>query len=322
MQPTVAYTREAKSLAVAEFDLAMSRRGFIGHRVFPLLTRDKPAGVYPKIKLEALLREEATDRMEGGGYPRSEGAWETDSYVTSEIAHEAVIDNRKRAAYADILDAKMWETMRCEDIVLRKYERMCAAAAFNATTFSSYKTTITNEWDDYANADPLGDINTGREAIVTAFGQEPNALIINRNVFRNLRRVDQILDVVKQQNYQDASQITDADLARFFDLDYVFVAGGITNTANEADARSISRIWSNEYALLCRVATTNDPGEACLGRTFMWGEEGAMSGNELAVIAEEYMSDEVRGTVVRARTDAGIEVIFTVAGHLFDNVTT
>lgn len=326
LQNSTTITRLDLGLNVEEFNARMDRDGFIGHRVLPLLPRMKPDGDYPKRTLESILEEHKTTRDANGNYPRSGSQWTKDSYSTSERAHEATLDDRTTRKYEDIIDAEFWETERITDIVLRSYERAVAAAIFNATTWTgaALTTGITNEWDDSANAVPITDVDAAREKVVTGFGQEPNALIINRFVFRNLRNCTQIIDRVKYQGFFDVvpGRITEQMLADVFDLDMVLVAGGLTNTAVAPASRSISRIWSNEYAMIAKVGTTGDPSEACLGRTVQWSEEAATDGDRPSVIVEQYREDARRGDAIRARTDDQLKVMFTVAGHLLSNVTT
>ena len=70
------------------------------------------------------------------------------------------------------------------------------------------------------------------------------------------------------------------------------------------------------------VAVTDDPQEPCVGRTFLWNEENAGVGTdeELAVIVEEYREEGVRGSVIRARNDRDIVIMYKEAGHLLSNV--
>lgn len=326
LQAATTITRLDLGLSVDEFDARMDREGFVGHRVLPIVQRDKPTGDYAKRTLESVLQVHKTDRNANGEYPRSSSSWTKDSYSTTERAHEATVDDRTVRKYGDIVDAEFWETERVIDIVLRSYETDVAAAVFNTTTWTgaSLTTAVTNEWDDLANATPIIDINAARELIVTGFGQEPNALIINRKVFRNLTNVAEIVDRVKSQtfvNVQQSLMMTSQTIADALDIEFVFIAGGLENTANEASSRSISRIWDDEYAMLCKVSTGGDPSQAAIGKTVMWSEEGATDGERPGVIVEQYREENRRGDAIRARTDDQIKIDFAVAGHLLSNIT-
>jgi len=325
LQASSTITRLDLGLSVDEFDARADRDGFIGHRVLPIVQRTKPTGDYAKRTLESILQNHSTTRTAGGEYPRSSSKWTTDSYSTTERAHEATLDDRTTRKYDDIVDAEFWETERLIDIILRSYEVDAAAAVFNATTWTgaALTTAVGIEWSTSATAVPITNVDAARELIVSGFGAEPNALIINRLVFRNLRNVTQIIDRVKYQNFMDVvpGRITASQMAAVFDLDFVLVAGGIQNTANENVARSISRIWGNEYAMLCKISTTGNPSEAAIGKTVMWSEEGATDGERPGVIIEQYREESRRGDAIRARTDDQLKIDFAVSGHLLSNIT-
>ncbi|KPL05251.1 hypothetical protein AMJ85_12010, partial [candidate division BRC1 bacterium SM23_51] len=151
-------------------------------------------------------------------------------------------------------------------------------------------------------------------------GLWPNALIINRKVFRNLRNVEQIVDRLKYQGFVDVrpQMVTRAAMAACFDLDYVIVADCPKDSAAEGQDTTIANIWSDEYAMVCRVATTQDIREPCIGRTFHWGEDGSQIGG----LIESYRDESVRSDVVRVRHDVDEVVLYVEAGHLLSNVTT
>lgn len=323
MYPTSAVTRLQSGMLVSEMDLVMNRMGYIAHRVLPIITRDKPSGQYPLLTKEQLLQIRSTQRAPGGGYPRSSTGFSLSTYSTAEQGHEAPLDDRTVAAYDDVLDAEMWESERIRNIVLQNYEIEIADYLFNATTFSGKTAGVSTEWSTVASATPVSDVETRRETIYNATGYEPNALVINRQVFRNLRRSAQVIDTLKYQGFQDArpGEISAQALAISLDLDMIIVANGTKNTANEADAASLSRIWSSEYALLCRVATTSNPSEFCLGRTIVWDAEAALDGERMGVIMESYRDETVRGDVLRARTDWEKKIIDLDAAYLLSNIT-
>ena len=107
-------------------------------------------------------------------------------------------------------------------------------------------------------------------------------------------------------------------LASVFDLEEVIVAGPPRNAAIEGQDVSISPIWSNEYAMVAKLARSNDVREPCLARTFHWGEDGSDIGGTV----ETYRDETIRGDVVRVRHDVDELIMYTEAAQLFDNVTT
>jgi hypothetical protein len=304
--------------SMEEFGLAADRAGFIGLMALPVFEAAKQSGNFGKIPIEELLKNADTKRAPGSGYSRGEFTFEPATYACEENGHEEPVDDRQAEMYRDYFDAELVATERARDVVLRNMEKRIADLLFNSTTFTP--TTITNEWDDATNATPIDDVETAVQAVYDASGLWPNALIINRKVFRNLRNCDQIIDRVKYQGFVDAraENITAQALAQVFDLPKILIGGGTENTANEGQAASPGQIWSDEYAMVCRVAMTNDIREPCIGRTFHWSEDGS----DIGATVESYRDEKVRSDIIRARMDTDEVLLHTAAAALLDNVTT
>ncbi len=326
MQPTSAVfePREDLGLLYEEFDLVMNRQGFIGHLVMPIVTRDNQSGKFPRLTLAQLLQTLNTKRNPDGSYNRSKREFGDDSYETEEHGLEALLDDRTQSRYDDIIDAEVFEGEVIENALLMAYEQAVAARMFNATTFSGRTADVTDEWDDFTNAVPVTDVNTRKQTIKLACGVKPNALIINDAVLDNLKLCDQIIDTLKYQGFQDArpGEITKQAVAISLGLDEIIVAESVYNTVAVGGTATLSDIWSNEFALLARVAKTKNPMERCIGRTFMWSREGATNGEQMGIIGERYYEDARRGGVLRKRTDWGLENLQLECGYLFSNITT
>lgn len=308
--------------SLEEFNLAMDREGFIAHRVLPVFEVATQAGVFGRIPIEELLQNRDTTRAPRTGYSRGNFTFTTDSYACKEYGAEEPIDDRESKMYANYFDVEMIAAQRALDAILRDAERRVSALIFNATTWNGagLTTGITNEWDDLANATPITDVEAAVGKVYDGCGLWPNALIINRKVFRNLRNCAHIIDRINSEGAGSASKASDvtADmLARVFDLKYVLVAGGTDNTADKGQAFVGAPLWSNEYAMIARIAETNDISEPCLGRTFHWGADGSQVGGTV----ESYRDERVRADVIRVRHDVHEKVLYTESAHLLSNVT-
>ncbi len=299
-----------------EFDLAMNMQSFVGHKVLVPRPVAIQAANVGKIKLENLLSPMATKRSPGTGYKRSDFQFDSFSYATEEYGAEAPLDDRQLAMYADILDAETVHANRAANFVLQEYEQNCASAIYNTASGGFTSVAVTAKWNDPVNAVPIDDIISWRETIITSSGLVPNALVLNSYQFWNLINTQQVVDRVKYT--QTATQQVMAGLiAQALGLDQLIVAGGLQNTSNAPTARSISRIWSNSNVFLGRVATTDDPQEPCVGRTFIWSGDGPGApgtDEQLAIITEEYREEKLRGSVIRARNDRQIVVMYYQAG--------
>lgn len=320
---SLATLRPELSAAFQEFDLEANRRGYIGHRVLPVTNVAVQSGTFGRIPIEQLLQVRTTQRAPGSGYNRGDWKFETSSYATKENGWEEPIDDREAKMYQHYIDAEMVSTARAFDAVLSNAERRVAAMVFNPTTWTgaSLTTGITNEWDDYVNATPINDVNAAVTKVWEGSGLWANALIINRHVFRNLRMCEQVTERIASSGAGSPTKQTDvtpALLAQVFDLDFIIVADGAQNTAAEGKTASISSVWSNEYAMVARIATTNDFREPCLGRTFHWAGDGS----EVDGRVESYRDETVRSDIIRVRHDTDELILYKEAAHLLSNVTT
>ena len=306
-----------------EFDLEADAAGMVAAEVFPVVEVASQAGNFGKIPLEQLLQQRDTVRAPGSGYSRGNFTFEPAVYACVENGAEEPVDDRQAQMYADYFDAELIASQRAYAAVLRNAEQRVADAVFNTTTFtgSSLTTAVTNEWDDAPNATPIDDVEAAIQAIYDGSGLWGNALIVNRKVFRNLRNCDQVIDRINSAGAGNASKpsdVTAAMLAQVFDLEKIIVAGTSKNGANEGQTASPAQIWSGEYAMVAKVATTNDFREPCIGRTFHWGVDGSSIGGTI----ETYRDEAVRSDVVRVRHDVDEVMLYPQAGHLLSNITT
>lgn len=304
-----------------EFDLAMDRAGFVATRVLPVFEVQKQSGKFGKIPIEQLLQKRETKRASGAGYSRGKWTFTDASYATEEHGAEEPVDDREAEMYSDYFDAEVISGMRAMDAVLRNAEERVADAIFNTTTWTgaALTTAVTTPWATLATAVPLTDVEKAVIKVYDGTGIWPNALIMNRKTFRNLRNVAQVIDRIEASGAGSpakASDVTVQMLAQAFDLDFVIVAGASENTANEAAAATLAQLWSSDMAMVARVATSNDFREPCLGRTFHWGADGSNIGGTV----ETYRDENVRSNIVRVRHEVDEIVLYTEMGHLLTNL--
>jgi len=301
----------------------MDDAGFIATEVLPVVDVQSTAGHFGKISIEQLLFQGETRRAPGSGYNRGSWNFEPATYITEEHGWEEPVDDHEAADYAEYFDIEAISTMRAFSAVLRNAEKRAADAVFNPTTWTgaALTTVITHEWDDAANAVPITDVEAAVADIYAGSGMWANALIINRKVFRNLRNSAQIIGRIESGGSGSASKATDVTvemLKAVFDLEHIIVAGASRNSANEGQAATPTQIWSDEYAMVCRVSGSADMRDPCIGRTFHWSQDGSQVGGTV----ETYREESIRGNVVRVRHQVGETILYPQAGHLLSNVTT
>ena len=306
--------------SMVEFDTEQDRQGYIAYQALPVFNVMKQSGVLGKVPIEELLKNSETLRGNGGNYSRSTLQFTDDSFATREHGHEVPIDDREAEMYSDYFDVELLSSERARSVVMRAAEKRAAAKVFNATTWGSLTTGVTNEWDDAGNATPIADVEAASQSIYGQCGMWPNAIIMSRTVFRNLRLTDDIKNHVASLgagSSQLPANINVEHLKAAFDLKHIIIAGGTKNLANEGAAISLSEIWDDEYAMVCRVAETNDIREPCIGRTFHWSADGSLVGGTV----ETYRDPKSRSDIVRVRHDVDEKILYPECGHLLSNIT-
>lgn len=314
----VANLRPDISGMFTEYDLEANQARMIGLQVFPVFEAGLQAGPFGKITIESLLRAVRTNRSSGGGYNTTEFEFTNDSYATSEHGLVVPVDNRNAKIYANYFDAEVVAARLARHGVMVNQEARIAAKVFNTSTFTP--TAVTTEWSSADTADPISDVEAAVQRLY-AKGIIANALIINWKVFRNLRNCAAIIDRITSAGAGQSakpSEITAQLLATVFDIEQVIVAGAQSNSAAQGQAASINSIWSNEYAMIGRVASAGASiEEPCLGRTFHWGEDGSSIGGTF----ETWYDEDIRGDKIRCRMDTDEKLLYADAGELLSNIT-
>jgi len=300
MQPTSDTTISRPDLgqAIYETMMAAPTMGYIGMELMPIFRVREYMASYPVIPKEALFNLLDTARGPTGSYNRADDEFEEGFYKTVENGLERRVDDRFSAMYSSKFAYEMTIANILMRDILRAQEYRVANKLFSETNFKNAIAAGT-AWETVATASPKDDVATGKESL-RSNGIIPNTLAMSYGTFLDVTKNAE----VKTQIYQlfpdtaKTGQVSIEHLKAYFDVERVLVAGALKNTAKRGQDASLSGIWPDTYALLCKTSD-GDISEPCIGRTFLWNE-GA--GEE--VIAEEYYNDEVRSNIIRVRHDS------------------
>lgn len=318
---SIATLRPELAASVREWGGDAQAQGAIASLCAPIVRVQAQSGIFGRIKAEEMLKPVKLDRAPGAEYHRTDLKFETDTFATVEYGQEQTVDDRRAVLYASFLDAEQAASQQISWALQRAYEKRVADLLFNAGTFSA--TALTNEWDDQVNATPIADLNASIKRVYNASGLVPNTLIINWKVFRNLLLVDEIVDRLKYNGVMDVGVLGMAQarsaLAQAIGIDRILVGGMQRNTADEGQTKSLSPIWSDEYAMTAYIDDSGDPEAPTVARTFEYTEDGMQVAG---VTFESYRDEPRRGTVIRGRHESDEKVIYVAAADLMSNVTT
>lgn len=254
------------------------QNNYIASRVFPVIPVDKQSDLYFTYDKNAWFRDEAQRRAPatesaGSGYGVS-----TATYTADVFAFHKDVDDQTRANSDSPLNPDADATRFVTSRLLLKKEKQWAADFFVTGVWGT-STTPSALWDNYSTSDPINDIETGKQTILTNTGFMPNTLVLGYPVFRQLKNHPDIVDRIK---YTSSENITTAMLARLFEVENVYVAMGTNATNNEGETAAYSLI-QGKHALLCY--SNPNPGllAPSAGYTFTWRGVGGAFGSEVGV---------------------------------------
>ena len=277
-QPTRTASHVDSVLTNISVAYIQSQNNFIASKVFPVIPVDKQSDLYFIYSKNDWFRDEAQRRAPatqsaGSGYGLSTGTYSADVWAFHKDVDEQTRANSDSPLNPDA-DATRFVTSR---MLLRKEKQW--AADFFVTGVWGTSTTPSALWDNYSTSDPIEDIETGKETILTNTGFMPNTLVLGYPVFRQLKNHPDIVDRIK---YTSSENITTAMLARLFEVDNVYVGMGTNATNNEGETAAYSLI-NGKHALLAYVNPSPGLLAPSAGYTFAWRGVGGPFGSEVGV---------------------------------------
>lgn len=181
-----------------------------------------------------------TKRNPRGVYKEIDFGLSTDNYRAEEYGIEARIDDRERKNSPGALDLDIGKTRRTTNAILLARERRVANLVTNTANVTQNQTLSgTAQWSD-PTSDPAAIARAARTAIRSKTGVKPNKLAIGNDVFESLRIHPKLLD------FMDGGKPSVQDLAEFFEVQTVIVAGAIYNTAKEGQAATLVDLWGKD----------------------------------------------------------------------------
>lgn len=292
--------------------------------IFSPFPVQKNRGSYGVIPREASRKRGNVNKAAGSGYNRGEWNFEDATYRCRKRGWEEVKDDEEAAEYADLFDYEVVLGGRCRQVVLTEQEIRCKDLIHNTTTFAQSGNTglaVTNEWDDFEFADPIGDVQRGREGIRARSGFLPNTLQVAWQTWYDLWNCDQVKERRPVTILQDTPDPDDMAarraLATILGLKDILIGDQAYDSALEGQTTVIADIWSQEYAFLFyRDPNPRDIARPTLGRCHYNEKNGGL------LSYFDYREEAIEGEVIRAKQCVGEALVVSECGFLFSNIYT
>jgi hypothetical protein len=244
-------------------------QGFIVQDIFPAVPVAKQSDVYYKWTKGDFFRIPDTVRA-----PKTKGRSvvfnvSSDTYFAKNYAlvHEEAFEDMANAD--QILKSRQKRVRALKNLLTLDWENRVASLITSGSNLGSYTTLSgTSQWSDYANSDPVNDVETGKEAIRSTTGLDTNLMIIGHAAYRKLIHHPDILDRIK---YVQKGVVTADVLAAVFEVERILIGKAIKNTGEEELSDSFSDIWGDNV-VLAHVTRAPDPDgkDPSLGYAFRW----------------------------------------------------
>lgn len=284
---------------------------FVAQKVFPIVPVENASDLYYEFDIGDFMRDEAEVRGEssesaGSGYRLS-----TTPYSCRVVAFHKDIDDQVRANADSVLSLDMAATAFVSQKMAISRERKFAANHFVAGVWGT-DVTPAILWDA-ANSTPRKDVDAGKASILTKTGFIANTLTVSYPVFLALRSN---ADVRDQFKYVSEDSIDEAMLARYFDVQYFYVAKAVYNTAKQGSAHAGTLIMGKN-ALLTYTPPTPGHMTPAAGYCFAWrGFTGSINGQRV----KKFRMENIASDRVEAEHALDFKRVAASLGYFFSAV--
>ena len=233
-------------VALTNISIAYAPGTFIAGQVFPTVPVGKISNRYFIYTKADWLRREADVRAPGTRAARGDYGLTTGQYVCVERAiakgvPDEIADNADSPLNPDA-DATRWVT---NQLMLEK-ENDVAALAFGNSVWSASATPSVLWSND--TSDPLGDVETAVNSVVSNIGQEANTGVIGRGLWRYVKNHPDIVDRIKGAAGPQSPAVVGLNaVAALFGIDRILVGTAIADSAQEGATSSLAYIWGNHF---------------------------------------------------------------------------
>ena len=284
---------------------------FIASQVFPTVSVSKQSDKYFVYDQAAFYRDQAKVRADGTESAGSGYGLSTATYSSNVWALHKDIGDQVRQNSDAPLDPDMDATRFLTHQMLIRQERDWAGQFFTTGVWGNDDTPSTL-WSA-SGSDPIGNIETGKNTVLSDTGYLPNTLVLSYNCYSILKNHPDFVDRFK---YTSAESITPELIARIVEVDRVLVMKGVYNSAAEGATAAYSQIGDKD-ALLCYVAPSAGLMTVSAGYNFVWTGVGGGLGTSTAV--SRFRMDHLRSDRLEIESAWDFKVVASPLGYFFSN---
>lgn len=300
---------------------------YLASRVFPNVSVDRQSNKYRIFNKNDWFRSDAAKRADTAEANIVDYTLSTDTYFADVYALKTLIGDQTRANFDQPGSLDQDSTrLLIQKMLLQKDIQF--AADFLATgkwgldkagVASAQSGTQFRQWSDYANSDPIIDIENGKTYIASTTGIEANTLVLGRDVLAVLRNHPDVIDRINYTGNGGRTGANEDILAGVFGVDRVIIAKAIKATNNEGATAAYGKLQLAKQAFLCYSAPAAGLMTPTAGLTFSWDNiPGGAAGARVAV--KRYRDEDKAADVIEAMTAYDNKIVAPELGVFYDTV--
>lgn len=287
-----------------------SNNEMVSSALFPAVTVSARGGKIITFGKEDFMLY-STQRSPGENTKRVQFGYSSGNFALVDYGLEGqvAIETLQEGAAGPGIDHAAMAVRKVSRIMALRLEKQAADLARTAASYAAAnKNTAlsgTTLWSDLTASNPVGNIETAKEAIRAATGKRPNTIVMGARVMAQLRNHAQIVDRIK---YTGRDVATPELLAALFGVQRVVVGDAIY----ASDAGAFTDVWGKDVIVAyTELGSVADMGAPSYGYTY------TLSGYPLA---EESYYDRNTKSWVFPVTRAEAPVLASAsAGYLITN---
>ena len=303
MNPTLQDVRVDPILS--NVSVAYNNADYIAEKILPVIKTAKTTGeyyIYDKSKFRKVqsLRGMGTSAKEVGY-----GLSKSTPFVCLDHALKEIVPDELKKQSASPLSPEMDAVENVTERLLIEKELALATYMQNTGNLTNNVTLSgTDQWSDYVNSDPIGDIEAGIESVRSKIFKAANTLVLGQPTWNKLKHHPDLIERIK---YGGFGKMTPSALADLLDIDQVIIAATGYETATEGQTSSIGYVWGKNAWLLY---VTPRPGirQVSFGYHFQYKK-----------VAGKWYDKDREGTFVRVHDHYTREIITADAAYLIKN---
>jgi hypothetical protein len=289
-----------------------SQDAYLFPKVFPIVPVGKQSDKYYTFTKNDWFRDEAKKRADstesaGSGYGLS-----SDNYFCDVWAFHKDVGAQTRANADAQIDLARGAVQFVTQRLLLRQELQWVTDYFSAGSGWGTTATPANLWSDYTASDPMEDIETAKETILSTTGFLPNTLVLGYQVMRKLKNHPDFRDRIK---YTSAENITPALLGSLLEGPNVYVAKSIKATNFEGESAAYA-FAHGKHAWLGYVNPTPGLMMPSAGYTFAWTGVSSTPGATIGI--DQFEMKSIKSVRYEGEVAFDNKVVSADLGYFFN----